>query len=83
MPFNSNSYYMNKYRRQAKEALAEARQHPERAKTRVAYARALWRSYLSRRRIKTMDEDMRLVRRGEMKASDFTDKWAVNKGEKT
>ena len=43
MAFNSNTYYANKYRRQAVEALAEARQHPERAFSRVALARAYWR----------------------------------------
>ena len=67
MPFNSNSYYRNKYRRQAKEHLAKARQikaapDPLREKYfpgswikdvefNVKMARSRWQLYLIQRRI--------------------------------
>lgn len=85
MPFNSNTYHTNKYRRRALETLAKARAVPEWTtrspeewrRTYVALARSEWRSYLSFRRIGRMNADARRMHRGQMKPADFIAKWQL------
>lgn len=57
MSFNSESYYRNKWRRQALEELSEARRHKRdggdgwRIESAVRLARSSWRLYLSQARL--------------------------------
>lgn len=75
MPFNSNSYYANKNRRQALQALASARAEPNRATYYVTLARLYWRSFLTYRSVQRCDADMKRCRRGEMTYAAFIEKW--------
>lgn len=81
MPFNSNSYYANKYKRRAREYMDEARQWPPSwygkdlhawRSSRAELARLNWRMYLGRRRIQRMNNDHR-----SMTAADFLAKYEL------
>lgn len=87
MPFNSVTYYANKYRRQAREALDAAREGPplwsgrsvaEWRASRVELARAYWRGYLSQRRVQRMNADAKAMRQGNMTAAAFIAKWSLD-----
>ena len=83
MPFNSNSYYRNKYRREALSYLDQARNvkrlNPGRAQDDLRHcvrlARSAWRSYLSYKAICECDADYKRYRFGDMSHSDFMAKW--------
>lgn len=84
MPFNSNSYHRNRYRRVALEKLALAREAKALgAAADVAYhvrsARLDWRLYLSYLRMKQCDDDLAAVRAGRMKHAEFMAKWSNDK----
>lgn len=74
MPFNSNSYYRNKYRREATAYLAAARagDDPQRS---VRMARLSWRLYLTHLRMGQCDADLKLRMRGKMSHAEFMEKW--------
>ena len=79
MPFNSTTYYMNKYRRQALASLAKAREatEPFWRNSGARQARNYWRLYLSHRRLKRMNEDSKRMWKGEMTAVAFMEKWKL------
>jgi hypothetical protein len=88
MPFNSNSYYRNKYRREALSYLEQARNvkrlNPGRAQDDLRHcvrlARSSWRSYLSYKRIGECDADLKERLYGNMSHSDFMAKWGTDNG---
>lgn len=67
MPFNSDSYYRNKWRREALERLAMAREAkalggsvlPDDVAFNVRLARSTWRLYLSQKRICEINRERR------------------------
>jgi hypothetical protein len=69
MSFNSESYYRNKWRRQALEELTEARRikrdgHAwQTVESAVRYARSSWRLYLSQARICELSRESRNLNR--------------------
>lgn len=87
MAFKSESYYRNKARRRALEALAEARDIKRRAamgkaydweipgiRSRVTIARSIWSTYLGYLRTQKMREELRT-----MAPRDFIAKYGANK----
>lgn len=82
MPFNSQSYYRNKAKRQALEYLARARMggEPERVAFNVKLARSSWRTYLCYRRLDECDADLKKRLRGEMSHAEFMNKWDIRNG---
>lgn len=83
VPFNSQSYYRNKARRQAMGYLADARRakladNVEHVKSRVRLARNSWRTYLSYLKLDEMDADMEMCRSGNMAYSEFIEKWKAD-----
>lgn len=74
MPFNSTSYYRNKYRREAMEYMAAARATDD-PHHYVRLARLSWKSYLSYRKIAECDADLKRRMRGDMSHEDFMKKW--------
>lgn len=82
MPFNSQSYYRNKARRQAREYLDAARKsvEPERVALNVRLARSSWRTYLGYRRMDECDADLKRRLAGKMSHADFMEKWTIRNG---
>jgi hypothetical protein len=80
MPFNSQSYYRNKAKREAQEYFAAARTSigPER-QANVRLARSTWRTYLGYLRLDQCDADLKRFRRGEITYREFMDKWDIRK----
>lgn len=91
MPFNAQSYYRNKAKRQALAYLAEARavkhrlaigeakpmDNPQRVAFNVRMARSSWKTYLGALRMDQCDADLKRFRRGEITYQDFMDKWDI------
>lgn len=81
MPFNSRTYYRNKHRRDALELLARARdakacdRGADNIASYVRFARSQWKMYLSYLSLKRCDDDLKRLRRGEMRYSEFMAKW--------
>jgi hypothetical protein len=76
VPFNSTSYYRNKYRREAMDYLAAARSGDDPQRN-VRMARLTWRSYLSYLKLGQCDADLKRRMRGQMSHKDFMEKWGV------
>lgn len=91
MPFNSQSYYRNKAKRQALAYLAEARAIKrrldagkpdfldsfERVAFKVKMARSSWKTYLGHLRMDQCEADIERLRRGEITYQNFMDKWNI------
>lgn len=95
MPFNSQSYYRNKAKRQALAYLAEARaikrrlamgepdflDSLERVQSRVRFARSQWKTYLGHLRMDQCEADIERLRRREITYAEFMSKWDIRKDE--
>lgn len=77
MPFNSQSYYRNKAKREARKYIAAARVagDPVRVASNVRMARSAWRTYLSYVKLDQCDADLKRRLRGDMSHADFMKKW--------
>lgn len=89
MPFNAQSYYRNKAKREAREYLAAAREVkrrldaipdvpadlPRAVAFNVRMARSSWKTYLGYLRMDQCDADLKRFQRGQMTYQEFMDKW--------
>lgn len=79
MPFNAQSYYRNKAKREARAYLAEARMvdDPVEKARKIWWARSCWKTYLGFLRMDRCDADLKRFRRGEITYQDFMSKWDI------
>jgi hypothetical protein len=82
MPFNAQSYYRNKAKREAREYIAAARaaSDPARVAFNVRLARSSWKTYLGYLRLDACDEDVKRLQRREITFGEFMSKWDPRKG---
>lgn len=93
MPFNSQSYYRNKAKRQALDYLAEARAMKWRLDAGkpgllddfirlgrlVGLARSQWKIYRGYLNMDRCDADLKRLQRGEISHAEFMSKWDPRK----
>lgn len=91
MPFNSQSYYRNKAKRQALGYLADARgvkqrlaagtpdflDCPAKIKASVILARSHWKTYLGYLSMDRCDADLKRLQRREITYAEFMGKWDI------